>query len=456
MVRKVFTEAVIERLERRRNGRRYDLMDKDVPGLAIRVGKEKTFILVCRLPNKDNPSRLTIGTYPKMSVDEARTTAREWNVYIRNGLDPRVALKQIADQEETKRRQTFHSLLVDYMSTLPRRERNRHANRDIGLFKRSLLNPKHNKFLETPAADVTDLHITALIEEIRDRPARVEAIQCLKHLRMCFRWARSPKRREHYGINVNPTAELTVQELSLFIRSRSRHLDPREIRALLKAIDKMGYPFGSYCYMLLLTGQRKDDVAGLTWAEINFHENLWTIPSARYKTGVDQFVPLSRQVRDLLVDIRQGLPGQYGPFVFSFTNGTTKINCFSRAVNRLRELGQIEFSTENPGLRIPHWTLHDFRRTVRTKLAFLQIAPHVSEAVLGHGKIGIQKVYDQYLYLGEMDDALQKWADYVEHLKASGQSPEIGDNYSLSRKNPKKIPPKPKPALLIDLKRGAR
>lgn len=437
MVRKVLTDELVAKQGRRREGGRYEVMDKDVPGLALRIGKKKNFILICRLPNKDHPSRLTIGTHPEMTIDQARDVARQWIAYIRQGLDPRAAVKRLADHEEMQSRQTFHSLLVDYMAVLPLRERNRSVPKDIKLFKRNLLNAQYNEFLDLPASELTDGHISTVIKAIRDRPSRIEAIQCFKHLRMCFRWGRSPERREHYGIKVNPVTDLTLSNLQLFQRSRTRHLVPREIRALLRAIDKIGYPFGSYCYMLLLTGQRKEEVAAVTWDEIDFQEDLWTIPESRYKTGTEQLVPLSRQVRELLLDIRGSLPAEHGPYVFSFTNGVTRINGFSRSVRQLRAQVQIEFIVENPGLTMAHWTLHDMRRTVKTRLGALQVDPHVSEAVLGHGKRGIEKVYDQYRYLPQTDAALQKWADFLSYLASCDQVSGIGyDRSSRSESRP--------------------
>lgn len=416
MSRKVLTDEEIKRLKRRRDGRRYEVMDKDAPGLAIRVGREKTFIIICRLPDKEHPSRLAIGNVDDIGIEEARATAREWIGFIRKGLDPRIAVQQIKDSAELQRRQTFRSLLTDYMSTLPKRERNRHAHKDIGLFKRNLLNAEYNQFLEKPAAELTDMEVSKVIQAIRDRPARVEAIQCYKHLRMCFRWGRSAQRRQHYGLAVNPLADITLRDLDLHQRARSHYLKPHQIRAFLKAVEKLGYPFGSYCYMLALTVQRKMDVAGATWDEIDLEEGIWRIPAWRYKTNTEQVVPLSRQVRELLLDIKQSLPDQHGPFVFSFTNGVTKINCFSRAVKRLREQMAAEFLVEHPGVELPRWTLHDLRRTAKTGLAALQVDPHVSEAALGHGKKGIEKVYDQYRYLPQINAALQRWADYLAYL----------------------------------------
>lgn len=165
--------------------------------------------------------------------------------------------------------------------------------------------------------------------------------------------------------------------------------------------------------MLLLTGQRKSDVAGARWSEIDLAQRIWIIPQTRYKTGVEQVVPLSLPLVEILAELRSERTNNHGDYIFSHTNGMTRMNGFSTAVSNLRKLMLAEYQAENPHAKIEHWVLHDQRRTIKTQLSRMQVPPHVSEAILGHGKRGIEKVYNQYSYLPQMRIALELWAEFL-------------------------------------------
>jgi integrase len=152
--------------------------------------------------------------------------------------------------------------------------------------------------------------------------------------------------------------------------------------------------FGKIVKLLLLTGQRKNEIAQLRWSEICLADATITFPPERTKNGRQHTLPLSRQALALLTSIPHD-----GDAVFRQVHWTN--------------------AKERLALELPHWTLHDLRRTAVTWMNELGTAPHIVEAVVNHvsgNKAGIAGRYNRARYETEMRAALQKWADHIEAL----------------------------------------
>jgi len=181
----------------------------------------------------------------------------------------------------------------------------------------------------------------------------------------------------------------------------------------------MQYPIGPLLRMLLMTGQRKSEVAEAQWREFDLDKKLWTVPSERFKSGSTHTVPLSDDMMALL----KTLPKWKGDFLFSSTGGKTPVNGSSKAKERLdtRMLLTLKAMARKRGddprsVLLESFVIHDLRRTVRTRLSSLRIADAVSEAVLGHAKKGLLRVYNQHRYLDEMREALGAWATLLRGI----------------------------------------
>ena len=137
-------------------------------------------------------------------------------------------------------------------------------------------------------------------------------------------------------------------------------LTDEELRAVWQAADKAGFPFGSIVKLLILSGQRRDEVGQMRWLEIDIDKRLWTLPRARVKTGQPHEVPLS----DAALALLRAVPRfNDSPLVFT-TRGTTVFSGYSKCKSWLDGL----LSSD-----IPHWTLHDLRRTAASGMAKLNI-----------------------------------------------------------------------------------
>jgi integrase len=164
----------------------------------------------------------------------------------------------------------------------------------------------------------------------------------------------------------------------------------------------MGYPFGPLFRLLLLTGARKNELAQACWREIDRKEKLLTVPPERFKSDASHIMPLTAEAMAVL----ETLPTfEKGDCLFTNTFGERPVTAFAQAKERLDK-----FMAEELGAELKPFRTHDLRRTVRTRLAGLRVSDTIAEMVIGHGRRGIQRVYDQHKYEPEMREALALWA----------------------------------------------
>ena len=164
----------------------------------------------------------------------------------------------------------------------------------------------------------------------------------------------------------------------------------------------LGYPFGTLFQMLLLTGQRRSEIAEARWHEIDLRERVLVVPPERFKSDSSHIVPLTGDVIALLEKLPRW---NAGDALFSTTSGQKPVNGFSYQKRSLDSFmkGALGDVVVKP------WVIHDLRRTMRTRLSSLKVPDPVAEMIIGHGRKGIQRVYDQHAYLEEMRDALEAW-----------------------------------------------
>jgi integrase len=203
--------------------------------------------------------------------------------------------------------------------------------------------------------------------------------------------------------------------------ARDRVLSDAELRTVWRCLQELGYPYGHFAQLLTLTAQRKSEVAGMRWEEIDFAEALWSIPARRNKSARAHVVPLS----PVVVKILRSLPKLHNEQVFPLCDQKRTLHDFSRWKRQLDE-----------ACRFADWRIHDLRRTAATGMARMSVEPHVIERVLNHttGTLGgVAGVYNRFGYLPEMRAALGLWDQHVTKLVseigvahlAKGEAPEV-------------------------------
>jgi len=255
-----------------------------------------------------------------------------------------------------------------------------------------------SRFGDRPIDSITGRDIVTVIDAAKARGAPYRAHNLLGHARRLFNWAIA---RRVYGIDRSPCDRMVPSQVIGPKRPRDRILTDEELRALWNAAQKMDYPNGRLVQLLVLTGQRRGEIAKARWSEIDLPALLWRIPASQMKAGAAHTVPLTSDV----VRILDGLPRFCeGDFLFSTTFGRVPISGFSKAKVRLDAL--IAAELKRP---IEPFVVHDIRRTMRTGLSALPIPDLVRELVIAHSKPGLHKVYDQHAYLDEKRQALELW-----------------------------------------------
>jgi integrase len=397
MAPRTLTEPYIKALKPAPAGQRYAIADVLVPGLKVRVTDKgsKSYILWKRYGGAAHPAARALGTVGELTLAEARTKARQWLELIKRGENPRMSGDAGDD--------TFGAVAEEYLKRhVAKQRRAAEVRRD---FERELLPRWRGK----PVSKITRRDVIQVVDEINTRGAKYQAHTILTHCKVFFAWA-----VERGHIEASPAGVIKPSRLIGAKQARQRVLDDLEIAAFWRATKRMGYPVGPLFQMLLLTGQRKSEVAEAHWCEFDLDKKVWTVPSERFKSGSTHTVPLTDDVMALLAELPRWKGGDY---LFSSTGGVTPVNGFSKAKERLdvRMLLALKAMARKRGddprsVLLEPFVIHDLRRTVRTRLSSLRIADAVSEAVLGHAKKGLLRVYNQHRYLDEMREALDKWA----------------------------------------------
>jgi integrase len=253
--------------------------------------------------------------------------------------------------------------------------------------------------------------VVALLDRIVDRGSPVAANRTLAAVRKLFNWC-----VERSIIPISPCAGVRPASQE---KSRDRVLSDYELQLVWRAAEHVGWPFGPLVQLLILTGQRRDEVARMHWSEVTENGTLWVIPGERTKNGTVHDVPLSKPAQELL----KALPCIGGAEYVFTTTGMTPVSGYSNAKERLDAV-MLRLARDDAAARgeepdrvqVQPWRLHDLRRTVASGMARLGQPVHVIEAVLNHrsGTIsGVAAVYNRYNYLEEKRNALVAWSRFI-------------------------------------------
>jgi integrase len=425
MPRGNITETAISSLKKPAKGRRYlyDRGDGAVTGFCVCAYADgrKTYMLGARFPalkarrrkagRTAEPafSRRFIGKVGDMTLATARQKAREWRQLIAAGKDP-------AEHEASQRRaaalrraETFEDVAKKYLERYVRGpERKRGPMRTAADTEYAINRWLAPRWGTLPVTAITADHIKELCEDFERRGIVAHARNVFSITRSLFKWAVG---KRYYALTDNPCDGLEPGKLIGEVQARKRVLDDAEIRAFWKACETLGYPYRDLLRLVLLTGCRREEAADASWREIDTDAKTFTIPPERFKSDRTHIVPLSDRALAIIGQLPRFKDGDRvsDGYVFTTTNGQKPVDGFSKAKIKLDGAMQAILGET----KLPPFTIHDLRRTVRTRLSELRIQPVVAEAVIGHSLPGLLGVYDQFGYLDEKRDALQRWADHL-------------------------------------------
>lgn len=374
-----------------------ELWDARIPGFGVRISPKGTrsFILLYRFAGKAR--RLTLGRYPVLSLAEARTQAQEAIGQVAAGQDPGTARKAAKVGNTTDGYSLVFELFVDEFITKYAQPKNRDWRETRRLFNREFISLWRGRDIR----EISKRDVAIVIDGIVARGSPGAANHALAAVRRLFNWAVERGVLEHSPVQgLRPPGKRV---------SRDRVLSDDELVSVWLAASAEGYPFGSIVQLLMLTGQRRGEVAGMCWPDLDFKLKLWTLPAELNKSGRAHVLPLTKTaVRRI-----QNLPRLSDGLVFPSrsTKSDNPVSGIGKAKARIDDSSGVE-----------GWRLHDIRRTVATGMARLKVPPHVVEKVLNHSSgtfSGVAGVYNRFGYLDEMREALERWEGHIDELLAN-------------------------------------
>lgn len=408
MVARVLTVQAIDRLKPDA-ARRLEIPDATLPGLYFIIQPSGAKSWAVRYRHGDRTRKLTLGAYPGLDLAQARANGRAALHAVSLGQDPIAERKVVAPPPTHDLIETVIESFIDRHVTP--RNRPRTAEETIRILRTKVL-PRWEgrKIQEIGRRDVIEL-----LDGIVDAGTPVAANRTLAALSKLFNWA-----ADRGVIDANPCVRIKAPAAET---SRDRVLSDDELRLLWRACGSIGWPFGPFVQILLLTAQRRDEVAKIRRSELREGGTLWTIPAERAKNGQAHDVPLSGEVQGVLGSLPR-VAGQAGYLIS--TTGNSGVSGYAKAKARLdaemlalARTGAAAAGGDPESITLEPWRLHDLRRTASTGMGRLKIEPHVIEAVLNHrsGVIkGVAAVYNRYQYLDEKRAALQAWASHVASI----------------------------------------
>ena len=388
---KCLTQRGLESLKPK--DKRYGKPDGTVPGLQhiVHPTGARSAVLLPRINGKQ--VSIAIEGAALMTLAEIRAKAKDKLREIAAGQDPRAA-KREAERAESE---TVAVVVERFL------ERDvRPSKRTAGEIERKFRTEVLPRWGSRPISSIKQRDVIELLDAIVDNGAPVQANRVLSTIRRLFAWC-----RERGLIGQSP-CEFVRKPTSE--TPRDRVLADFELATIWRASGARPYPFGSFFQLLMLLGQRREEIAGMKWSELDPALTLWTLPRSRSKNNVARQVPIVPAVREILL----GLPRLAGcDFVFT-TTGKTSVTGYGRAKEAL-DAAIVRLNGEP----LAPWVVHDLRRTMASGMAKLGVALPTVEKLLNHKGAsfsGVAGIYMRHDFADERRAALELWAEHVHAL----------------------------------------
>jgi integrase len=401
-IRKLRLPAETSRLGLPETTAQIEYRDAKGAGLSLILGKvSKTWSLMYAAPT--GRRRVTLGQYPGLSLADARRKAETKRVAARDaGVDHQEAKRQYrAARPVAEIGEDYLEKAAKQLST-------------YRMYKWVLRNDVFPVIGKMKMVDVRRTHLNSIIDRPLGQGKFAMANQVFNRTRSFFKWAVDRGELEAADNPFNgmrrPAKEGT----------RHRILTDSEVRRVWASLRVVSAQAAAAIKLLLLTGQRLNEVVGAKWDEVDFIQANWTLPADEAgrskKRKAPHIVPLPpaalaifREMHERNADLTtvfraKGKRGQQVAPTRNLVSGA-----------------KMQLDSALPDLAA--WRPHDLRRTCRSGMGMLGVPQHVAELVIGHALTGVVAVYDRYSYLAEKRDALTRWEAHV--LRVVGEAPTV-------------------------------
>ncbi len=399
-IRKFTTDLQVKSIVAGKSGQVH-LFGKPFPGhsgsLGLRVSAKgmPTWLIIYRINGKQR--KYSFGKYQAMTFASAKKQAAALLKGVSHGIDPNDTAKAYKEAE------TLSDLWIQYLKSPSFKKKTPSTQKED--------QRKYDTLLEKPLGsmklvDIRKKHLSAVLSELAEK-SPVSANRLHSLLSVLFKLALNKDL-----IEAHPMFSMSKPSRE---KPRNRYLKEAEIKLLWPEFDKCRPNVRDIFKLILLTAQRPGEVMGMRWSEIDLEKELWTIPAEKTKgKGHDHLVPLSSQVMNILRARRAGkgltqrtLWMKESEYVFPTKhNGKYGHTC---SVHKARY-------TLIKNLDMDSWGAHDLRRTGRTMLSELGIAPNIGERILNHSMGRIEVIYDIFGYLPQKAAALNKLGNRIDQI----------------------------------------
>jgi integrase len=367
---------------------RQEIGDSLLPGLYLVIQPSGVRSWAVRYRHRGASRKYTIGQFPAFSLAQAREAAGGILRAVAAGRDP--ATEKKAKPAEAG---TVESTVADFVKRhVDRNYRPGPRQQTARLLRLYVV----DKWGDRKIADITRADVRDMLEKIVSAGTPIAANRVFSTVRGFFNWC-----LQHEIVATSPCTGIRPpggREVS-----RDRILNDAELRAVWNAADQLGL-YGRVIQLLILTGQRRSEVANMEWREVDLANRLWTLPKERVKNGRAHQVPLPPQA----IAIIEQLPRVSEQYVISLF-GRKPLQGFGEWARQIQKFAGLE----------SEWVVHDLRRSVASGMAKLGVQLPVIERILNHTSgsfAGIVGVYQRHEFAEEKRKALQKWADHVEEI----------------------------------------
>lgn len=398
-MKELSTDAGIKSISAPKSGR-VEYRIKNAPGLYLRVSQRgRKWYLRARPAGESNPVAILIGPYGEeeraFTLKAAKAQADQWREDIAGGGDPRVQARKAKDS-------TFKGVRDAFLARAQTSLGEPWKATTLAGYTSALKYPSLKKWEALPVMAITHANVQHHINELEQAGKYTSARRHLAYMRSFFAWCRRKKQGHIPAGSPLPTDGIELEKPK--DNARRRNLSPEEIQLFWQATQKLGYPWGAFYRVLLLTGQRLNEVAKMRRADVT--GAIWT--QETNKADRTHLVPLNA----LALAELEAIP-EHSEYYFS-TRPDVPISGFSKSKQSLDK----QISKQLPeGEELPHFTPHDLRRTMTTKLREMRVPLHVCARLLNHAERGVtSEHYDQYEMLDEKTQAMATWGMYLDRL----------------------------------------
>jgi integrase len=373
---------------------RREIPDARMPGLYLVLQPSGAKSWAVRYRHAGTTRKHTLGGYPAIDLKSARALAGKALRAVAEGRDP--------GREKAQERAAPDTIEVVAAQFIERHCQRANRPSTAEATERQLRLYVLPRWRGRLAREITRRDVLDVLDRVVDGGKPIAANRVLAAVRKMFNWAVSRD-----VVTASPCAGVKPPAAE---RSRDRVLTDPELRKVWIAADKVGGSFGALIKLLILTGQRRDEVAGAEWSEMDLDGRLWTLAAGRVKNNRPHEVPLS----EAAVAVLQDLPRIGKRFVMT-TNGVSPSSGYNKGKLKLDALLPSDMES---------WRLHDIRRTVASGMPRLGINLPVIEKVLNHSSgsfAGVAGIYQKHTFAEEKRRALDAWGAFVADLVSDRQ-----------------------------------